>query len=204
MPRTDEPVRLLRIAGISFGIIGVLLFGFLGIGLLLSSQWEAERSGWIRAEPAQVWDHISSAEAWERWTPSPETATEYFGPGSGEGSGRRWDDPGYGEGSFVITEVDRDRLVRYEVEVESGSIRISGEMRLEVEDGGTRIHWREAGDFGRNPILGYLAPRMEELQGGQLEASLETLRILVEEGREIDQAPSADDTVGAADAAEQG
>lgn len=186
------PVRLLRIAGITFGIIGALLLGFLGIGMLLPSTWEVERSTWIRATPDRVFPELNSARAWERWTPSPESASEYFGPGEGEGSGRRWDDPGYGEGSFVITASDPTRSVGYGVEVEGGSIRIEGTLDLEAERDGTRVTWVERGDFGRNPLLGYLAARMEELQGVQLEASLETLRALVEEGREIDVDPEPD------------
>lgn len=174
-------MTILRLVGLAFGVIGFGLVVVLVIGFLLPSEWQAERDAVLSAPPEEIFPHLESAEAWTRWTPSPETGIELFGPPRGEGSGRRWDDPGYGQGEFVITEVDAPRLVAYEVEVEGGSIRILGEIRLRQEPQGTRVLWREEGDFGWNPLLGYLAGRMNELQGAQLEASLRALRELVRE-----------------------
>lgn len=182
-------MRPLKIAALAMGAVGFTLLAFLAIGFILPSSWEVERTAWIDAPPSDVFIHLGSAEAWEGWTPSPDTGVELFGPDEGEGSGRRWDDPGYGRGEFVIVAADPPRQLGYAVEVEGGSIEIVGTMSLEPDDGGTRVHWVEEGDFGRNPLLGYLAGRMEGVQGGQLEASLRSLRRLVEEGRTIDEGP---------------
>jgi uncharacterized protein YndB with AHSA1/START domain len=184
-------VGILRLVAVAFGVIGLVLLTLLAIGFLLPSEWEAERSAVIAAPPEAIFPHVESAEAWSRWTPSPDTGVELFGPQRGEGSGRRWDDPGYGKGEFVITRSDPPRAVRYEVEVEGGAIRVLGEIRLQEEADGTRIHWREEGDFGWNPLLGYLAGRMTELQGAQLEASLRSLRGLVMEGSGSVEDPGA-------------
>ena len=180
-------MRPLKIAAIAAGTVGFILLGFLGIGFLLPGSWETERSAWIEADPESVFPHLSSAEAWQRWTPAPESGMEYFGPEEGVGSGRQWDDPGYGKGRFEVTSSTPHSLLGYLVEVEDGAITIEGTMRLEPEEGGTRIHWRERGDFGRNPLLGYIAGRMEEMQGEQLEASLASLRRLVEEGDPLEE-----------------
>jgi hypothetical protein len=48
-------------------------------------------------------------------------------------------------------------------------------MTLVTEGDITRVIWEEAGDFGWNPLLGYLAGRMGTLQGEQLSFALETL-----------------------------
>ncbi len=172
----------IRIAGVTLGVIAALLLGFLAIGFLLPSGWTVERTALFDAPPEAIYPHLAGAAAWERWTPSPESGSEYFGPAEGAGSGRRWDDGGYGSGEFVVTEAVPGERVGYDVLVEGGSIRIHGEIRLAPEGERTRILWREEGDFGWNPLLGYIAIRMEELQGGQLEASLQSLRLLVEEG----------------------
>ncbi len=183
-PRQELRLKVIRIAGIILGVLGFVLVGFLVIGFLLPSGWSTERSAVIPAPAEEIFPYLESAEAWALWTPSPEAGVNLFGPETGEGSGRRWDDDRYGEGEFVITAVDRPRRVEYEVEVEGGAIQIHGTMELEPaeENGRTRLTWREVGDFGWNPLLGFLAGRMDELQGGQLEASLESLRRLVVEG----------------------
>ncbi|CAN5704981.1 hypothetical protein BH23GEM11_BH23GEM11_17160 [soil metagenome] len=191
----------LRIGAWAMGILALLSLGVLAIGLVLPSTWEAEAQIVIEAPVDSVHPRVTAAEAWLDWTPGPDTGVERFGPPRGAGSGYRWDDPGYGKGEFMLTEVslvpsaeslgttgvstDAARAnVRYEVEVEGGSIRIEGFMTLtpDSEGEGTRVSWREAGDFGWNPMLGYLSGRMAELQGEQLARSLQALKILVEEG----------------------
>ena len=173
-------MRPFRIAGIVLGAVAVVCVAVLLIGLALPATWETERAVEIAASPEEIFPMVSGAERWGEWTPSPDSGVELFGPGEGPGSGRRWDDPGYGQGEFLITSTAPPREVLYEVAVDEGSIRIRGSIELSAVATGTRIRWREAGDFGWNPLLGFLAGRMEELQGEQLAASLETLREIVE------------------------
>lgn len=175
-------MTLFRFGAIVFGALAAVLIGIIVVGILLPSEWVVERTATVAAPAPEVFRHLDGARRWEAWTPSPETGFTYFGPDRGEGSGRRWDDPGYGEGEFVIVAAEPPSRLSYRVEVEGGAIRIHGELLLSpVPDGGTRVVWREEGDFGWNPLLGFLAGRMEELQGAQLDASLASLRRLVEE-----------------------
>lgn len=169
-----------RIGGIFLGTIALIILGFLAVGFFLPSGWSAERSVRIEAPPESIFPYLSSAEAWGEWTPSPEVGVELFGPEEGVGSGRRWDDEVYGQGEFIIGEIQAPSSMGYDVAVEGGAIRITGSISLTDEGGATHVQWREEGDFGWNPLLGYLARRMNELQGAQLEASLDTLRRLVE------------------------
>ncbi len=69
------------------------------------------------------------------------------------------------------------RLVRYEVEVEGGA-SVSGELTIEALGGVSRVTWREEGDLGRNPLMGYVARNMSESQGEQLAEGLEKLRYI--------------------------
>jgi hypothetical protein len=172
----------LRIIGILLGAVALLLLTVLTVGFLLPSQWQAERDAWIEASADSIFPFLNQAEQWSRWTPSPASGMELFGPPAGPGSGRRWDDPGYGSGEFVIQDEQAPDWVTYVVSVEGGAIRIEGRLTLTPDGNGTRVSWTEAGDFGWNPLLGFLTRRMGELQGDQLEASLSFLRALVEEG----------------------
>jgi len=168
-------VRPYAIGAMILGAVALLIAGFLVVGILLPGGWVVERTIQIEAPAAEVYPLLDRAAGWEEWTPSPETGVELFGPEQGVGSGRRWDDPGYGRGEFVITGSVPPQEVTYEVNVEDGAIRIRGRLVLEEAPGATLVRWREEGDFGRNPLLGYLAGRMEDLQGAQLEASLARL-----------------------------
>ena len=169
-----------KIAGLFLGAVALLFGGLMIVGLLLPGGWEAERNIEIGASPEEVFPFLNSAARWEEWTPSPESGVELFGPAEGPGSGRRWDDPGYGQGEFVIAASRLPSEITYEVQVEDGAILIRGRIELEGATGGTRIRWREEGDFGWNPLLGYLAGRMSELQGAQLDTSLGSLKELIE------------------------
>ena len=169
-----------KIAGLGLGAVGLLFGCFMIVGILLPGGWEAERTIDIQAHPQEVFPFVNGANQWEEWTPSPESGIELFGPTAGIGSGRRWDDPAYGQGEFLIVDSDLPTRVAYQVVVEDGAIEIRGLLELEQVPDGTRILWREEGNFGWNPLLGYLATRMNELQGAQLDASLTSLKELVE------------------------
>ncbi len=172
-------MKAFRIIGLVFGALALAMIAFTVIGILLPSGWETERSIVIEAPPEAILPWLERAEAWGEWTPSPDDGVELFGPPAGPGSGRRWDDARYGQGEFEITAVEEGRRVSYEVAVEGGAIRISGRLELLPEGASTRVVWREEGDFGWNPLLGYVAGQMEELQGNQLEDALRTLRTRV-------------------------
>jgi hypothetical protein len=194
-------VIFLRIGAWAMGLLAVLSLGVLAVGFLLPSTWSAGAELHIEAPPEAIHPLVHRAQGWLAWTPGPETGVETFGPEAGVGSGYRWDDPGYGRGEFTLTR-DEDtgptREVGYEVEVEGGSIRIRGVLTLAPEGTGTRVTWREEGDFGWNPLLGYLSGRMEELQGEQLLQSLGTLRDRVESGRSPAETPEGPVDAGGA------
>ncbi len=183
MAKFLSPRLPFQIAAAGLGLVAVLLLGLLAVGFFLPGQWEAEREEWITASADEVYAHLISAEGWSKWTPMPETGFELDGPEEGAGARWSWDDPGYGAGSFTVLDADPPRRVRYRVEVEGGSLSTEGVLLLEESGGRTRVHWREDGDFGRNPLLGYMAGRMGEAQSEQMERSLDRLRTLIEESR---------------------
>ena len=159
-----------------FGFLTVVFTSLILIGLILPGTWEVERSLEMPAAPDEVFAHVNDVSRWETWTDWPEAAAERFGPPTGVGAGRSWSDPEFGDGVFTIVESVAGERVRYRVEVEDGSMITEGTIVLDRLLDGTRVTWRETGDFGWNPILGYVARAMERLQGRELEIGLERLR----------------------------
>jgi hypothetical protein len=103
-----------------------------------------------------------------------------IGPSSGAGAGFIWDDPELGTGAFTIVEAQEAEIVRYQVEMQGGAMHIDGVLELSLEQGDTRILWRESGDLGANPLMGYWALSMDRVQSAELEKSLDRLLQLLQ------------------------
>lgn len=155
-----------------------LLLLFLLIGYLLPGDWEAEATSVIRASPEQVRPFLDSPEGWQKWTPWPENGVTRSGPEHGAGATLSWDDPQLGSGSFTLERVDPDE-VQYSVDVGDGSMLTHGRVTLTPVGDGVSVFWREEGDLGRNPLMGYWALSMARAQGDELAKGLERLDSLV-------------------------
>ncbi|HSH74863.1 MAG TPA: SRPBCC family protein [Longimicrobiales bacterium] len=155
---------------------GVLAL-FLVVGYLLPADWEAEATAHVDALPAVVFRFVDSPEGWREWTSWPESGIERSGPERGQGAQVSWNDPELGTGSFALTRVSEPERVEYRVEV-GGSMLTEGAIALAVEGDGVRITWRERGDLGRNPLMGYWALFMDRAQSEELGKSLERLAVV--------------------------
>jgi hypothetical protein len=167
-------------ASILLGAAATVLVLFLGIGWLLPGTWSAERAAVLAAPPSAVFPWVDSPSGWQRWTPWPDSGVVREGPEHGAGARLAWNDKELGNGSFEIVEARPDSLVRYRVIVQEGEMHTDGTMRLSHDGAGTRIQWREEGDFGGNPLMGYWARFMEHAQGAELEKALDRLSALAE------------------------
>ena len=167
----------------SFGtkILGtgaLFLFTLLGLGFALPATWEAEARGLLRATPDAAFRYLDSPEGWLAWTPWPDSST-VSGPERGAGATLHWDDPEFGSGTFTIIQADAPTHVSYRVEVNDGRMWTLGTLELTPEGTGTRVRWREEGDLGRNPLMGYWALSMDRAQSEELQKSLDRLAVLL-------------------------
>ncbi len=158
-----------------FGFIGAVLVTFMVVGLLLPGRWSAEATVEIGADPDVVFAFMDDLGRWDEWTPWSEVESELSDPSRGEGAVRNWDDPQYGRGAITITESREPILVAYRVEIE-GRTQVTGRLEIQPWPGGSLVVWREQGDFGWNPLMGYVARGMSKSQGRQLLESLNTLK----------------------------
>ncbi len=171
---------------------GALLFTLLlGGGALLPGTWEATATRVLPHERAEVWALVDGPDGWRRWTAWPEVGVETEGPARGEGARLVWDHPDMGDGVFEITQAHPPGHLAYTVLVEEGALRTQGDMTLEAVEGGTRVTWREEGDFGWNPLMGYWALAMERVQGRELAKGLDRLEAEVAAGGADGPAPDS-------------
>jgi hypothetical protein len=160
-----------------FGGIATVLVTLLLIGFVLPGTWSAEASIQIEASPTEVFPFLNDLSRWDTWTNWGDLDSELSDPSGGVGASRRWDDPNFGSGSVTIVSSEPTTFVRYEVEIEGGA-SVGGELSIEALGGESRVTWREEGDFGRNPLMGYVARGMAKSQGAQLAEGLEKLRYI--------------------------
>ena len=160
-----------------FGGIGTVLVTLMLIGFVLPGTWSAEASIQIEASPTELFPLLNDLSRWDTWTNWGDLDSELSDPSGGVGASRSWDDPNLGSGSVTITGSGSPTFVRYEVEIEGGA-SVGGELSIEALEGSSRLTWREEGDFGRNPLMGYVARRMAKSQGAQLAEGLEKLRYI--------------------------
>ena len=160
-----------------FGFIGALLVAFMAVGFWLPGTWSAEASMEIPAAPESIHPFVADLARWDEWTLWGDVESTLSDPSAGPGAVRSWNDDQYGAGSVTITESHPPGLVRYRVEIGENAV-IVGELALEASTAGSLVTWREEGDFGRNPLMGYVARGMSDSQSSQLLESLERLRAL--------------------------
>lgn len=158
-----------------FGFIGAVLVAFMVVGLLLPSRWSAQATVQLRADPDVVFAFMDDLGRWDEWTPWADMESELSDPARGAGAVRSWNDPQYGEGAITITESRAPSLVAYRVEI-GGRTQVTGRLEIQSWPGGSLVVWREEGDFGWNPLMGYVARGMAESQGQQLLESLNRLQ----------------------------
>lgn len=186
----------------SFGtkILGtgaLILFSLLGLGVVLPATWEAEATVLLPATADAAFRYLDSPEGWLAWTPWPDSST-ISGPARGAGATLAWDDPEFGSGAFTIVRADAPTHVSYRVQVNNGRMSTDGTLELTPEGTGTRVRWREEGDLGRNPLMGYWALSMDRAQSEELQKSLDRLALLLADsaGSVLVDSTAAPDSTG--------
>jgi hypothetical protein len=171
----------------------VLLIAFLAVGVLLPGSWDAEAEAVLAAPLPAVLARIDSPEGWAAWTPWPDSTTR-SGPPRGAGAAIAWDSRDLGAGSFRIVEAS-EAGIAYAVTVEGtggSAMETHGTIRLDGVDGGTHVSWREEGDLGSNPLMGYWALSMDRAQSAELQKSLDRLAEVLSEAVEGTDASRAE------------
>jgi uncharacterized protein YndB with AHSA1/START domain len=166
------------------GSVGALALVLLVGGLFLPSGYQVSRSVEVAAEAGKVYTLVAAPRAWKRWSAwnlrDPDMAIDYSGPDSGSGAAWSWRSAGEGSGQMRFTAAVPDRQLSFELYFEDFDARSHGDFSFTPTAQGTRVTWRLAGDYGRNPLLHWLALASDNLIGPDFQAGLYQLKRLAE------------------------
>ena len=173
-----------------FRVVVLVLAGFvlvyLGVGSLLAKSWSVTTRGVVPAAPERVAAAVSDLGNWASWSPldvplGPETRRESFGVAGAAGQRIVWSGPqGVVSFEFVdVTPAHVDNALR--AGDQGGPALKTGRIAWAASADGTRIEWREGGDF---PDLaarwfGWFGAIQERVRGFQ-QASLAGLQRAIE------------------------
>jgi hypothetical protein len=162
--------------------IGFLLIAISVGGLFLPAEWRVERSVEIDAKPERIYPLIASLkDGWPQWSAfdleDPDIQYTHEGPNLGTGAKRTWLSKSMGNGSQVISKADPMTGVEFELIMEPNTVKLSGEIRMEVLSGTkTKVTWIDSGRAGFNPFYRIMIRFMDKMIGPVLERSLERLK----------------------------
>jgi hypothetical protein len=160
-------------------IIVVLVVVFILIGFTLPKNYNVERSVVIRAEPAAIHTLVGELRAWDRWTPwqeaDPTIVTTFGETTTGVGASQSWTGES-GSGELTFTQCSPETGVVYDMSFDEGNYVSIGALDYRVEDGGTEVTWRMAGEMGANPISRYFGAMMDAMIGPMFEQGLARLK----------------------------
>jgi hypothetical protein len=140
-----------RIAIISLALFGLIL----GAAWMTPDRWRVEWSTDIEAPAEVIWIWLSAESQWPEWMSSPSD-------------------------ELRIVDSEPLRRVRLAGELE-GRFSVTGAIELALLDNGrVRVHWREEGKLGWDPLFRLLRPMLEKDRREELTAGLDALQELAE------------------------
>ena len=164
--------------------LAVLAVVLVGGGLLLPRPYHVERQIQVAATPDRVFALVAEPAQWKRWTVwnrrDPAMAITYFGPASGAGAGWEWTSPSEGNGRMTLTQVQAPNRVGYDLYFPDWDDTTRGELRMEAQEGGTRVTWTMDGQMGFNPLMRWMGLLMDRMVGPDFAAGLAALKPLAE------------------------
>jgi uncharacterized protein YndB with AHSA1/START domain len=171
---------VLKIVGAVLALlVAVVVLG----GLMLKSNYRVERNLLIQAPPERIYALLDSSAGWQRWgvwyRRDPKMAVTASGAASGTGAAWAWTSESQGNGRMQITAAEPQRRVAYTLQIDDFA-PATGELRLELEAGGTRVVWQMQGDMGANPISRWFGLFMDKMVGPDFEGGLKNLQELAE------------------------
>ncbi len=171
--------RIVARVAIGFGIFLALFFA---VGMMLTKEYQVERSLLMRSSPENIFEHVHSFKKWEKWSPwiakDPTIINSYSGPAEGVGSQVSWKSEKSGSGSQEIILSEPPHQIRTRLNFgEMG--QAEAYWKFENKEGGTLVRW---GLVGKNEgaIGGYFSLMMDGFVGEDYEEGLVRLKTLVE------------------------
>lgn len=162
--------------------MGILITILIIVSFFLPSKLHIEKSIEINAPAELVFEQFNTLQNWEKWSPwvkmDPQSKREYFGAGSGVGSGYSWKGEKTGEGKLTITESNPYTSIVTELDMRGEKVYPG--FNFEESDGKTKVTWYFDSDAGLNPFGRYMNLMIKGMLGQQFEQGLNDVKQIVE------------------------
>jgi uncharacterized protein YndB with AHSA1/START domain len=168
----------------ALAFLGIAALAAVGVGFVLPSHFEVQRSIVVNAPASKVYDLVSTPKKWSEWGPwaqrDPNMKITYFGPPFGMGAKSSWVSKTEGSGVMEFTRVEPDKLIEYSLLFADYGMKSKGVFRFEPSGETTRVTWSNEGDVGGNPLKHYLVLLVDRVAGPDFELGLANLKALAE------------------------
>lgn len=164
--------------------VGILLFLFLGVALVLPSTYRVERSITINKPVAMVYEQVADLNnfhAWNAWSPQEPTAKFTIeGTQKNAGASFSWEGKIIGVGRFVISNVEENSQIDFALSFKEPFESSSKEKFIFVPEGNTtKVMWEDIGE-ATYPVGRYMGLMMDKMLGKDFEQGLKNLKERVE------------------------
>ena len=167
--------------------LGILLLLLILVSFFLPSEAFVERSIYIRAPRSVVFAEVSNLRRFNNWSAWYKRDTiakyTYAGPeAGGEGSEINWDGEVFKQGKMIVTRtVPYDSVVTDIYYGEDLNLAASADFYLSsIGSDSTELLWTFRSPLGMNPWNRYMGLMMAYFIGPSYEASLQSLKTLLE------------------------
>jgi hypothetical protein len=161
----------------------------LGIGFLLPTEWDVERSILINAPADNIYADVAALRTWPDWTywnraREPECKWSFEGPEVGAGAVMRWEGKVHMKGSLTIDAADPAEGISYTLAMEAMD-PLEGSIALAPEGEGTRVTWHYHGETNGMPWSNWMVNLfIDSILGGCFEEGLKNLKARAEKPSE--------------------
>ncbi len=174
----------------------LLMASVVAIGYALPDSVRVERSAYIDAPPAAVYDVLNGFENFTRWSPwadmDPGMSYRHEGPARGIGAKLSWqsENPSIGGGSQEIIEAQENAFLRMRFIFDGRQSENYTSYLLAAEGAGARVVWAYETQFHGHLLGRYFGLLLDRALGGLHERGLARLKSLIE--RQGSEAGDAD------------
>ena len=170
-----------RIAAIVAVVVVILAL----VGFALPGHYQVSRSTVVKASTGAVFEPISDLTTWPEWTAwntakYPDMKVTFEGRPAQMGSSYSWVGSTSGKGKLVLTGVDPEQGIDYELDFDDGAFLCNGSISFVPEGEAVRVTWTMGGDLGWNPINRYFGLLMDGMMGPDFETGLKQLKARAE------------------------
>jgi effector-binding domain-containing protein len=175
-------MRALKIIGLALLIVLILL---VILSYLLPKNIKVERSLFIKADAAVVFDQINTLKNWEQWSPWHKIDSlmvlTYSGPEAGKDAVYEWksEHPNVGNGKLTILSSTPFDSIVVEMDFNEKG-KSEGGFIIVKADSGVTLTWNLRSNLGNNPISRYFGLFMDKMIGPDFEKGLKSIKTISE------------------------